>query len=220
MWFNHLKSYVVGPGKSARPRPSEGPLETPFVLGEGSTGFTGLRALSIPGFPFYHPAVGLSLAAPTDVAATAGAYSLRRRPYDGLPRLPAPPTPCYSPVASVTPMAGVEAASRNAVCVGAHGGVGQCFSVCAPTPLSVAAYACSAVGVAGCSGRVSLLVPAGMPVQMVCAFHGRGPVALSVRAACAMCGCALTLSHRRVVLPILLVGLGRFGPLRALCEAR
>ena len=111
-WARHLRYFsdLVG-----------GAVKAHFLLGDGSTGFTGLGAPSLPSFSFCHSSVSVPLAA-TSATSSAGttptAYPQRRPPCAGSPRFPAPPGQRYWLVTSETPMAGAVAASHRLVLEG------------------------------------------------------------------------------------------------------
>ena len=178
-----------------------------------SPGFTGLGALSLPGFPV------LPLPRSVRHLATmvAGAYQPHRPPNPWLPGVPAQPGLCYWLVPSGSPLGWREGCLavklvRGTVC---HYCLGGCSALVlcarrsrrvrgagagagspvppAPPLLPPRAPRCVCRVV---RSRYPFSSPAVTPFHSVCAFRGLGLVAPQVRPACHLRVCALALPRR------------------------
>ena len=150
-------------------------------------------------------------------AVVAGAYPPRRPPNAWSPGVPVLPGPCYWLVASGTPVGwrggclalGLVRGAMRHYCLGrcsalvvcvrrsrpVRGGWGRCRVLCLPSfPLPAPRFLrCVWRAVLSWCPLSSL---ARTPFHAVSAFHGLGPVALPVFAACPLCVCALVLLRR------------------------
>ena len=181
--------------------------------------FTGLGALSLPGFPFSPLCRSVCHLA----TAAAGAYPLRRPTNAWSPGVPAPPGLCYWLVASGNPMgwrgsclavglvrggvyhyclgrcSALVVCARNWRLVRGVGAVaGSCVSPVPPSPPPRSPRCVWQVVLSGCL----LPWPAGMPFHAVRAFRELGGVALLVFPVCPSRVCALALSRRPRAFPL------------------
>ena len=211
---------------SCPPGPSEGPSKMHLLPGGGVRRVHRARSPVPPRLPHF--------ATPWSVhqfaAVVAGAYPPRRPPNAWSPGVPELPGPCYSLVASGTPVGwrggclalGLVCGAMRHYCLGGYsalvvcmrrsrlvrGGWGRCQLLCLPCFTLPAPRFLRCVWRAVPSGCPSSSL-AGTPFHAVCAFCGLGPDALLVFPACPLCVCALVLSQRLPPPPPPRVGVAR-----------
>ena len=208
--FRPRRATWSGQVMSSPPGPSGGPSKThPLPRG----GVPRVHRARSP-VPFRLPLFATPRSVRQFAAVAAGAYPPRRPPNAWSPGVPALPGPCYWLVASGTWRGGclalglVRGAMRHyclgrcsalVVCVRrsrpVRGGWGRCRVLCLPCLPLPAPRFLRCVWRAVPSG-CPLSSLAGTPFHAVCAFRGRGLVALLVFPACPLCVCALALSRR------------------------